>query len=104
MKHSIWHNKSETPPASTSAIVDNGTHSYYGPTGWSVTPQQRWAKIDDLLTCEKELIRTRQALSVATDALQWIDETYSFGLGYESPIKEKIEYALNQINQIIGGK
>lgn len=52
----------------------------------------------------QELIRTRQALSVATDALQWIDETYCFGLGYESPIKEKIEYALNQINQMIGDK
>lgn len=107
-EHSIWHNKSETPPASTSAIVDNGTHSYYGPTGWSVTPQQRWAKIDDLLTCEKELIRTKQALDVAVSALKSATEY----LGNQEPLVDvmatnlciDLSHTLTQINQMIGDK
>lgn len=52
----------------------------------------------------KELIKTKQALDVAVDALKWIDETYNLGMGYEAVIMEKCEISLEQIKQITGAK
>lgn len=49
---------------------------------------------------KQDLERTRKALDVAKDALKWIHETYSLGMGYEAAIMEKCEFALEEITAL----
>ena len=43
------------------------------------------------------LADTKKKLDIAVDALKWIDETYELGMGYEAAIREKCQFALEQI-------
>lgn len=82
MSKDIWHTKDEIPRQESRVVWKSGnvvcggrfdTHykCFCGPASQFINLRKvsRWCYLDDLLSCEQELIRTRLALDVALDWL-----------------------------------
>lgn len=103
MSKDIWHSKYETPKQESRVIWKSGNvvyggrfDTYYkcfcGPASQFVDLKSVscWAYIDDFLALETELERTRKALDVARNGLEYI-------FGYEGVP----EYVVKHIRQVL---
>ena len=84
MSKDIWHEPTETPTEHKTLLFDSiefdetemGVysgglfHSYNEFEPMTPAGLSRWAYLSDFINCQKELIRTRNALDVAVDALK----------------------------------
>lgn len=113
MSKNIWHTKYEIPRQESRVVWKYGNvvcggrfDSHYkcfcGPASQFVDLKRvrRWCYIDDLLSCEQELARTREALD---KALYYLDAEYHAYIMVHKKEPELIAKVLAEIKDITKG-